>query len=143
MNLKHLAWYLPYEIKFQSSMDKPFEDFGKNPIWTLDGVSKVFDNYCLITKENNDPYKIESCKLMLLPLSKLNYEIALSFYDTNFSKFQTFKHYLELELLRGNKSNTNLEDFSYSDIQFFLEEHFDVFGLIEKRLAIDKKEIGL
>lgn len=136
LELKHLATYLPYGLKYQSSMDKPFDEYGKNPIWTFDGINKVFDNYCLITKENNDAYEITSCKPILHPLSDLTKEI-----EVNGEKFVPSEriavHLFDYDFLEMVIDRKNTNGIPFWVIKKLLEWHFDIYGLIEKGLAID------
>ena len=93
--LKIHSAYLPYGLKFSSSMDKPFEDYGLQSIWTLDGINKLFGDYCLLTKENNDAYAINSCKPILFSLEDLTKEITIN--------GETFVPIIELAEIAGLK----------------------------------------
>lgn len=156
LELKHLA-YLPYEVKFTSTMDDSDDVISNNKTWTLDGVNKLFGSYCLLTKENSDAYDIKTCKLILKPLSDLFKEIthkgktfiafdeltegetvsmSLNDYadDWDTKTFYSFERYVT-EWIKGN--NHHLDFLPFGFIQKLLEWHFDVFGLIEQGLAID------
>lgn len=75
LTLQDLSAYLPYDIQFISEMDKPYDEYGNQPIWTISGITEMFGGHCIITKENNDAYDISKCKLILLPLFQLAQEI--------------------------------------------------------------------
>jgi hypothetical protein len=133
LELKKIAGYLPYGLKFQSSMDKPFDEFGKQPIWVLDGVSKMFGDYCLLTKENNDAYEITSCKPILFPLSSLT-EFRE---DLGFVPIEKLGYGEEKDLamtLMFDKDE--LIELPYRTIQKLYEWKIDIHNLIEKGLAI-------
>ena len=139
--LKIHSAYLPYGLKFSSSMDKPFEDYGLQSIWTLDGINKLFGDYCLLTKENNDAYAINSCKPILFSLEDLTKEITIG--------GETFVPFDELikiknvrlrvekyengdkKLLNINTFSFSLFDFEYKIIEKLLEWKFNVFNLPE------------
>lgn len=104
LTINQASAYLPHKVRFVSTMDKPLEGYGKNPIWTCDGITKLFGDYCLTTSENNDAYSIESCRLLLRPLSDLTkpiehnderfvplVEIAKMEGGDDANTFQTFK----------------------------------------------------
>lgn len=112
LELKDVALYLPYNVRFVSELDIPYFEYGKNPIWTAQGISEMFDDLCFITKEKNDTYPIYLCKMILRPLSELNVDGEIN----------------TPEYLQGC---------CYSYVNSLLPEHWDVFGLIEQGLAID------
>ena len=169
LELKHLAAYLPYGFTFKSEMDKPFDEVGINPIWTAEGAIKMFGDYCLTTKDNNDAYSLKTCKPILRPLSQLTQEI-----EHNGEKFVPIVELAKIHVDYG-KNDSNLKvDYTFSRqdnvsitwnhasctepllsddlfimterieqnrfwvIQKLLEWHFDIFGLIENNLAIEK-----
>ncbi|AXH74763.1 MAG: hypothetical protein [Bacteriophage sp.] len=76
LTIKELAPYLPYGVRFISWMDKPFDEYGKQAVWTANGLSEMFGDYCILTKENSDAYALKSAKLRLRPLSELTKEIT-------------------------------------------------------------------
>jgi hypothetical protein len=136
LEIKHLSAYLPYGITFKSEMDKPFDEVGFNPVWTAEGIIKMFGDYCLTTKNNNDAYAIQTCKLILRPLSQLTQEI-----EHNGKKFVPKDLLISWNIgIYNSDEGVNLyfDEVCYQDIQNLLEWHFDIFGLIEKKLAIEK-----
>ena len=149
LKIKHLAAYLPYGLKFISGMDVPFDEHYENPKWTLNGVSEMFGDYCLLTKESSDAYVIDSCKPILRPLSDLTREEYWSLSGKDSSKtfgfhYGKYNGYDKREFIyrEGYSSKKYfLKDgsgqFDYHMMEFFFEHHFDIFGLIEAGLAID------
>lgn len=145
LEFKHLAPYLPYEVKV---IDTEAEDC----IWTLHPYKDSLD--CLndnehISLENfiteNNATKTPVHKLLLRPLSDLTKKI-----EHNGEKFvpakeikRKFKKILFCGF--GNPKTIWIEngyircyDFSASILIFqqLLEWHFDVFGLIDQGLAL-------
>lgn len=127
LELKHLAPYLPYGLKGL----KRFKD--TDLINELD-VGRL--NGWL------EPY---SYKPILRPLSDLIKEVnsflSVPYLDLMNDLHSDLKVYLEDngELFIIDKCNLNMFHISYTRVfdDFLLEHHFDVFGLIEKGLAID------
>ena len=119
-------------------MDKPLDEYGKQPIWTLNGISEMFGDYCLLTKENNDAYGIVTCKPLLRPLSSLTEEI-----EHNGERFVPIEE-LQLQNIKIIEiTNANVELLPYWAVQKLHEWHFDIHGLIDRNLAlpIDGKEV--
>ena len=108
LELKHLAPYLPYGLKFywedlKGNINKPWS-------LTINSIDFALEN-------QNKP--------ILRPLSDLinnEFEKELGHFTPDF-KF-------------------NLDDTEYKFIEKMLKLHFDVFGLIEKGLAIDKNKLA-
>lgn len=154
LELKHIAPYLPYGVKFISELDKPYDELGKQPIWTLNGVHELFSEYSLLTKENKDSYDMAKCKLILRPLSQLIQEI-----EHNGKKFVpivdlekirigidiyrpiNLDYPIEINIETENYSQTiDLYD-GYLVMQKLFEWNFDVFGLIDNGLALNMNEV--
>ncbi|MGV0964921.1 hypothetical protein [Empedobacter falsenii] len=156
-NEQNISPYLPFGVKFISSMDNSDDTIELNKIWTLDGINKLFGDYCLLTKENNDAYDIKSCKLLLRPLSDLTKEIdhngerfvpldeltegcTVRFSLPNYAEdwdsrtYYSFDKYIE-EWINGDVHHLNFIPFGF--IQKLYEWHFDLQRLIEKGLAVD------
>ena len=138
LQLKHLAPYLPYGLKFTYQ------------------YKTVYKSDCLLTIRN-----IRSCldsgKPILRPLSDLtkeeNHLKVLSWYEnTNNAKIEVYKNDSDSSVtvtydLMGdvftdfiyNRDETS--DTRYWIMEELLKNHFDVFGLIEKGLAVDVNKI--
>ena len=115
LELKHLAPYLPYGLKIQNG--KEFDIItGIN----LENVESTFRGGLLNIVKIKDVYPI------LMPLSDLTKEIEPL-------RKNYFTYTSEGFMFKGkNECYTRL-----SDLEFLFKNHFDVFGLIEKGLAID------
>ena len=111
LELKHLAPYLPYGLK----------------IWSRHKKSDNYDTYEMSINNINIVMTYDLRKPLLRPLSDFQKETDLEldnhiiicgerFYDVFKNDFRTM---------------------GYEKFCWFLEQHYDVFGLIEKGLAID------
>jgi len=122
LELKHLAGYLPYELKGISIE----ENLG---IETVKGFSIYGINKTVCLSTNIDDIDLELFNPILRPLSDLTKEI-----EVNGEKF------VPSDLLNINQNFLN-KDFvlacPFFVVQKLLEWYFDIYGLIEKNLAID------
>ena len=118
LELKHLAPYLPYGLKY----DLPDMVNGGRTIEVMD-----WDNIM-------DVIVVDDYKPILRPLSDLTKEVEI---DGEIFVPQSNLSYISKDYLRWFSAEDMLSDVPYNDIQLLLEWHFDVFGLIEKCLAID------
>lgn len=138
LELKHVAPYLVYGVRFQSSMDKPFDEIGFNPIWTCEGVTKLFGDYCLTRIYNVDAYAIQTCRLVLRPLSQLP-EDEKTCDEINLLLEPNGLEINKFLLLKNSILNVAISCKKMQDVLNILyREHYDVFGLIEQNLAIEK-----
>ena len=148
LQLKHLAPYLPYGLKVKKDADKLISEVKglesskhKDYFWIkYEKPTKIAKLYLTETSSILKP--------ILRPLSDLTKEI-----DHNGKKFVPMKVFYELfgggYMSYKGFINCQLPDFNmpliglrYDIIQQLLEWHFDIFGLIENGLAIDKKTIS-
>lgn len=125
LELKHLAPYLPYELEFQTphliyqgNPPEPSHEEIGTTVATLDNIQKLI--------EHNMPS-------ILRPLSDLTKKIhedeEITFLDWIISEYD-FKVYFDIE-------ENGIERLPYEIVEYLFEWHFDVFGLIEAKLAID------
>lgn len=117
LKLEHLAPYLPYGLKVKDNERIYTMDTNNN---NSDGIETVL-------------YGINQLPI-LRPLSDLTKEIEHNgerFVPKNM--FNTKFEYLFTNIEYYNVQN----DLSYSVVRKLIEWHFDVFGLIDKELAID------
>lgn len=115
LELKHLAPYLPYKLKFtgylKHNSSLPFDD--SEDILTL----------CPFVLAYLDQ-EFEEFKPILRPLSDLDKD---NFKEMGINhNWYGLKNYL-----------TNIKEMKVKDFEYLVRNHFDVFGLIEKGLAID------
>jgi hypothetical protein len=142
LELKHLAPYLPYELMIIETHEKPHKP-SVGQVNSLNIPNRVL-NYRTNRFPFSDTVHFSRMKLILRPLSDLTKEI-----EVNGEKFVPFhnmgtdKFYLGLNstgvIIHQNKGQIGLNSIDvYKDVYSKLFEwHFDVFGLIEKGLAID------
>jgi len=127
LQLKHLSPYLPYGLKAIYN-----EENEENTVVTILGT-------CILDKERHYQIKFKDgivglfiandIKPILRPLSDF-YE---SVEGVSFSNMITHGYHNEFWW----DENFNVNQLMYHDLQLLLSKHCDVFGLIEKGLAID------
>ena len=135
LELKHLAPYLPYELKLYWHPES-------SPVWH---EMDMFNIHHVITYTKDFPEE-KQWKPILRPLSDLTKEI-----EVNGEKLVPIEY---LSKILGGKINSKdkrlvgkaktalINEIKNGKIQYRLvkklfKHHFDVFGLIEKGLAID------
>lgn len=119
LELKHLAPYLPYGLKITVYGDfemKLVHDSKPEDLHTI-SIKGVLEDY--------------HCKTILRPLSELNTDEIFS--DSAFCSEIIIQ---DLESIWMSYDSPCMADF-VSGYHQLLENNFDVFGLIEKGLAID------
>lgn len=145
LELKHLSPYLPYKLGFMlsdigifnidSEYQKPNEAYEKLKLTNI-----LISERIEVELEHYNGWgigfiELEEIKPILRPLSDLTKEI-----EVNGEKFvphiklggrPNLKDY-DIEYL-----SKNIDNISYGLVSKLIEWHFDVFGLIDKGLAID------
>jgi hypothetical protein len=140
LEIKHLAPYLPYGLKIECHSEKEINIEG-NFISKMVELSKnaVTDNFGM-----NWTLEI---KPILRPLSDLTKEIEVNgerfvplerLFEVE-SSIDRHLNYLEIE----QQSKIGMKYISFGIVQKLFEWHFDVFGLIEKELAININTLNL
>lgn len=125
LEFKHLAPYLPYglKVKYQTKSAMP-------P--TIEKVTGIDKNEAITFYDSPNPYKqtnFSYIKPILNPMTSL-------------SKEQIEILSIDLKItIKYSKSKDFLSRMSYWDSIFLLENHFDIFGLIEKGLAISIHDV--
>ena len=107
LELKHIAPYLPYELKM---------------------IGKVGQTEDLNVR--NIVHALQYWKPILRPLSDLIKEIQIAEY------YMTYKEHLK-RLYPSETIGLNPATWSHRSVCWLFEYHFDLFGLIEKCLAVD------
>ncbi len=157
LELKHLAPYLPYGLKCKTKVHDGGN--GKNLVLVLSGLIREYARFYHKGDWCNQDF--DDFKPILRPLSDLTKEI-----EVNGEKFVPILRMIKechftgdyklifFELLDSRTTRRNyrvgyndmkiywdvliyVEGMRYDYIQKLIEWHFDVFGLIEKGLAID------
>lgn len=140
IELKHLAPYLPYGLKARISI--PF--FDNKTIVEIVGLSENHAELVGIRKTATEHFEFNDIKPILRPLSDLTKEI-----EVNNEKFVPIEYlyknidcdaeYDFIWVIEDDISSVSDKIIfaPYSIMEKLFEWHFDVFGLIEKGLAID------
>ena len=137
IELKHLAPYLPYNLKFRQRVRKPTSPvayYYENRLMTVSHIE------WLLTSEIQKP--------ILRPLSDLTEKVLKDIKKMMLVDFE----YIDKDGIQsihfptGNISITSIhyeivEECPLGFYNYLLKHHFDVFGLIEKGLAIDKNTL--
>ena len=120
----HLAPYLPYELRFSDGTILYSIDID-NELMLLDTKKGGISNH-----------RIEWGNILpvLRPISSLTIENMKEFSGSDFKRYSI--EYLET-ILETYKKEISTNSLSYRLMQKLFENHFDVFGLIEKGLAVD------
>jgi len=140
LQLKHLAPYLPYGLK----MKRVSINIAKDVEYTLKSLSKGTNvSFANCVESEHVYYKDELMfwKPLLNPLSRLTGPI-----EHNGNEVDVLR---ELGLFKESVSGNSIVDFrtgdkipydclEYGRIEILLQYHFDVFGLIEKGMALEK-----
>ena len=136
LEIKHLAAYLPYKIKI-----RVFRENESLFIEDVEITGEVID-YIFETKE----YSKYKYKPILRPLSDLTKEIEVygkRFVPANTEMLCNFQitNYKGFCFFDGFGSNVNIDEMPYYTIEKLLSWHFDIFGLIDKGLAVNINEL--
>ena len=136
LELKHLSPYLPYRLKVSQPR------CGRMEAYLMYGFK--YSNYArewvvFIDDSRHGDYQssyLKGVKPILRPLSDLTKEI-----EVKGEKFvpQDKMKYLDLEWLIN--SDDLIMKTNYEDVLKLFEWHFDVFGLIEKNLAVSIHDV--
>lgn len=134
LEIKHLAPYLPYELSGICT-----EEF--TGVELVLGISQYKNSkqYYLIT--SFDDLDIEMFKPILRPIQEveqyfeslygcLEHQDVTDYFDADFLASNNNIEISEIQLLES-------EQIPYGTLKVLLKHHFDVFGLIEKGLAVD------
>ena len=125
LELKHLAPYLPYELKVLSSFSESatISSLHLTDLESRKAVNLQLDGVPITFRGDN----LDSIKPILRPLSDLkNSENEIREMIVEYS-------YSDLSWILVN----DLSEIRQSTFNLLIQNHFDVFGLIEKGLAID------
>ena len=133
LELKHLAPYLPYELKMASNTE------GRSAYITT--IKRRLKKIEILTPELIEAMLFLNRKPILRPISDLTKKI-----EVNGERFVPIEHKSltdeEIILLKNLILCPNLiAVMAYSLVLLLLKWHFDIFGLIENNLAIDINEL--
>ena len=125
LELKHLAAYLPYNLKvtFEHDEEHTHDLVGLNYNWQGVDLISQFGDF--------GRSEIEKAKPILRPLSDLANEIEHK--GEKFMPADKLPHLYLSYLIDDPELIMTIE---YEDVQKLISWHFDVFNLIEKGLAV-------
>jgi hypothetical protein len=147
LTIKELAPYLPFNLKCKTKQGvfelNTIDNSSRYKVWfkTSNNYHKQDFNYKLLIKLGviGRGYFIKQVKPILRPLSDLNLTKVKELFGSQISDFRYEKiDDFSFEVYTESIGWTGL---GYSDYTLFFENHFDVFNLLEKGLAIDIKTI--
>ena len=131
LETKHLAPYLPYKLK------GIYEMSSKQKQETLQAIDTL--GKCR-TDEDLRWFEIKMFKPILQPLFNDNFDYTIFLMD-NFPEEKWADAYNDI--MNGVGFGVKIEQIPYELHEFLFENHFDVFGLIEKGLAISYNELSV
>lgn len=132
LELKHLASYLPYELIVKSIRDK---------MYILDIYSNMRGSG--MEKREISSVLSEEMKPLLRPLSDLSNSVYYEKFSMNRKLIDDHIIIKRLSTIDFEEKNNLITYYhlsfleNYEIIECLFELHFDIFGLIEKGLAID------
>ena len=127
LETKHLAPYLPYNLRCEVFNTGQEKEIGEMIAVYNDG-SACFGN--IVESEKGFEY----IKPILQPLFNDNFDYTIFLMD-NFPEEKWADAYNDI--MNGVGFGVKIEQIPYELHEFLFENHIDVFGLIEKGLAID------
>jgi hypothetical protein len=123
LEIKHLAPYLPYNVNI----------YGGSMIWDLKGICAEFKGEIYVNMESgsfkNNNASMTDYSLILHPLSDLTKEKLSKYYK------QLMDSDLE-RVIRDTIEYPLNQSYTYTT-EFLLKNHYDIYGLIKKGLAIN------
>jgi len=123
LELKHLAGYLPYGLKIYDGEYSRIITFSHTTYSTIDvGIGRLF----------RPDYDFSMGLPILRPLSDIDSHKLLLEHFFNKEKNGVLK---EIQMIGDLKYGPM--ECSYKVITMLISEHFDIYGLIEAKLAID------
>lgn len=149
LELKHLAPYLPYGLEFECIGDYEKPEVAKMTNFNNEGVH-LATKYKPVMPRAGVYREFYEIKPVLRPLSDLINEIEFNGekfvptdkLDEEFYAITEYSHLSACLNFDDGILTINLLAEPLEIIQKLFEWHFDVFGLIEKGLAIDKNTLN-
>lgn len=141
LELKHIAPYLPYDLECECPLLTEDREGSK----VCDIVGAFSDWVAISTKDSNihDEFEYDEFNPLLRPIEDIVSEI-----EHNGETFIPFEELDDTSIYSSNYKNGKhyarghvhgVSSTTIDDLNKLLEWHFDIFGLIEKGLAIKKQ----
>ena len=147
LELKHLSAYLPYGLKFRARGEvweiTSINTLDEFPIWAhnyWDEEKLVY--YPSINRKGNfqgKGYRLSKIKPILRPLSDLkkgDLDYLINTHSTDWFSDTDIERMIHI-YLSNNNLHLFIEFLPNGLVQWLIEKHFDIFGLIDQGLAID------
>lgn len=145
LELKHLAPYLPYGLKCTNSKESYLQT-GEDKTGVLETLSLKDDETVIMGKNGYFLVSYNEVVPILRPLSDLLKPIETE----EFGKLSTGVEFIctsnkmKAEFLLDIKTDClSIDLLEYWQIKRLFKYHFDVFGLIEKGLAVSHNNVGI
>jgi hypothetical protein len=144
LEIKHVVPYLPYELKAEMLDYK--KDYVGKKIDTILGIhqwDKSGKLWSLFTEGGSKP-SLDSIKPILRHLSDFQeeqIEEIKSIFDKNWCR--AYDDFFDALFQHDWDMHSIILMCPYEILQWFFKNHYDVFGLIEKGLAIDINTLNL
>lgn len=133
LTIQELAAYLPWEVEATYfDADRELIQFCKVRGWNTDELTISDGEYEYVVE-------FDDIKLCLLPLSHLTKEIEHK--GEKFVPIEELDKYHDFSILNYKDIMSTPLRYPYTVVQKLLEWKFDIFGLLERGLAIDKTTI--
>lgn len=114
LTAEHIYAYMPYNLKCKLG----------NEILEINGIKYLLDSWCVSFKGDGQMWdELSSIKLLLKPLSELSEEQITEIANREGIRAENVIKYTRMGIV------------SYRTIQMLLEQHYDLFNLIDKGLA--------
>lgn len=144
LELKHLAPYLPYKLRIKYQERNQVMNMGQGHSLHWIGIKSVL-NWQNVNGEPPKPIlrplsdlKDESYHLKLKSWFTSERSVIISVYENEVDFTITSTYFLMGEVFTESIVNRNkITETRHRIVNKLLESHFDVFGLIEKRLAVN------
>ena len=146
LELKHLASYLPYGLECygigEATPESEGTDDEKPKLFKIEGMNNTWVEVSGRLETVTDEIHIEDCIPHLIPLSALiepEYEKVLDeFSEMEYDDLLDRIDYVKIGLQKSENVCNNLR---FETINALFANHFDVYGLIDAGLAIDKRTL--
>lgn len=141
LELKHLTYYLPYGLKIRVRLNR-FSCGAGGKMYTDKNVELTYKN--ILKFKHGVHYN--SIKPILRPLSDLTKRIEI---DGKFIPLERllWESNFNIDIMSWDEKLEYLDVYTcidlltFKDIQLLCEWHFDIFGLIDKGLAISYSDV--
>ncbi len=135
MKIEHASAYLPYNLTFYHKWS-----YNKNIEIVLNELGR--NGYAEFTNMEG-PWIIDYLQPILVPISDFDYSSLseVKEFVGNENWCQTYDNYFDVFFLDALNGKYQLFNTPYPIFQYFLSKHFDVFGLIDSGIAVNRNTL--